>query len=401
MDINHKVRHLKFSVIVLSSMVFITFGGFAPLYGQEGDSSVPPSKFVEFFTFHPNERKAASDSAIYPSKFIVAPVISYSPETSLGLGFGAKYLFKMKGSGDETRTSNMPISARYTFENQFILYSGFEIFSPGEKWMLEGNLQFKSFPQFYYGIGDDTPYSNEENFTYRQVLIEPILLKQTWLKHLFVGAGIRYNHIGGVKAEDADGLLANSEVPGALGSESVGAELAVVYDSRDNLLNAYKGWYFEFTYGHYNKAFGSSQTFDLARLDLRHYWTLSESRQDVLAFHFIGHLTDRNAPLAELANFGSAEIMRGYYEGRYIDRTMVALQAEYRRHLFYRFGLVLFAGAGNVKPELNDFNLADLDYSVGFGLRFLLEKRERLNLRFDWGFGQGTNNYYLNIAEAF
>jgi hypothetical protein len=139
----------------------------------------------------------------------------------------------------------------------------------------------------------------------------------------------------------------------------------------------------------------------LARWDLRHYWTLSKRRQDVLAFHMIGHITDKNAPLAELANFGSAEIMRGYYEGRYIDRTMLALQVEYRRDLFYRFGAVLFAGIGNVKPELNDFNIADLDYSIGFGLRFLLEKRERLNLRFDWGFGQGTNNYYLNIAEAF
>ncbi|MGB5929333.1 MAG: hypothetical protein WBH03_14225, partial [Cyclobacteriaceae bacterium] len=73
-------------------------------------------------------------------------MVVYSPETSIGLGVGAKYLFKMPGSGDETRTSNMPISLIYTFENQIVVYSGFEIFSPQEKWMLTGNLQFQIFP---------------------------------------------------------------------------------------------------------------------------------------------------------------------------------------------------------------------------------------------------------------
>lgn len=51
----------------------------------------------------------------------------------LGAGVGAKYLFKMRQSGPETRTSNMPISAIYTIENQFFLFSGFEIFSNQER----------------------------------------------------------------------------------------------------------------------------------------------------------------------------------------------------------------------------------------------------------------------------
>lgn len=384
------------NVVLISA---ILLGSNIDLKGQE--ESDFETKLVEFFTFRPNQKAVARDSSIYPAKIIVAPVVSYSPETSLGFGFGAKYLFKMRGSGDDTRTSNMPVSARYTLENQFIVYSGFEIFSPGEKWMLEGNVQLQSFPRLYFGLGDETPESNEEKFSYRQVLIEPILLKKTWIDYLFVGAGIRYNKISGVSFEDEMGLLANTDVAGTYGSESVGAEIALVYDSRDNLLNAFSGWYFEFTYGFYDEAFGSSQTFELTRWDLRLYWMLSEKRQDVLAFQFIGHLTDARAPFSELAYFGSSEMMRGYYEGRYIDRTMLATQVEYRRHLFGRFGGVLFAGIGNVQPELNDFNLGSIDYSFGFGLRFLLESKERLNLRMDWGFGEGTNNYYLNISEVF
>ena len=47
-------------------------------------------KFVDFFTFHPNKRSVEKDSSLYPSKIITAPIIYYSPETSLGFGLGSK-----------------------------------------------------------------------------------------------------------------------------------------------------------------------------------------------------------------------------------------------------------------------------------------------------------------------
>jgi outer membrane protein assembly factor BamA len=204
-----------------------------------------------------------------------------------------------------------------------------------------------------------------------------------------------------VEFDNGEGLPNNLEALGASGSEALGAELAAVYDSRNNLLNATQGLYLEFTYGVYEEGLGSSHTFNLTRWDLRYYQTLSKRRKDVLAFQFIGHVSSKDTPLAELAFFGGPEIMRGYYEGRFIDRTMLAAQIEYRTPLWGRFGAVAFAGAGNVKPELDQFTIGDLDYSVGLGLRFLLDRRENLNLRFDWGFGEEVNNYYFNIAEAF
>lgn len=356
---------------------------------------------MEFFTLHPNRHKLEADSSLYPSKLILAPIISFSPETSLGFGIGSKYLFKIPGSGKDTRTSNMPISIQYTLENQFIVASGFEIFSPGEKWQLSGNAKFQNFPRLYYGVGRSTPETNEEQYEFNQVLLEPILLKNVFVRYLFVGAGLRFNRVGGVELEREDGLLANSDIPGARGSTSVGTEFAFVYDSRSNILNAQSGWYVEFTVGHYDKAFGSDYNFDLTRLDLRKYWDLSSRDYQVFALQLKTHFASSGAPLAELAFFGSEEIMRGFYEGRFIEKSMIAFQAEYRRTLFGRLGGVVFIGAGDVEDDLGDFRLRRFRPSAGFGLRFLLDKRENLNLRFDWGFAKGTNNYYLNIAEAF
>lgn len=357
-------------------------------------------KAIEFFTIHPNKKQVAEDSTLYPAKIVLAPVIIYTPETKLGLGVGAKYLFKLKGSGDETRTSNMPMSVIYTLENQFVVYSGFEIFSNQEEWMLTGNLRFQIFPQFYYGIGRNTPESNEEEYTYNQVLIEPILLKQLFARYLFFGGGIRYNRIGGVQSVP-DGILEMDDFSGSQGSTSVGAELAMVYDSRDNLLNAHKGWYLELTHGFYGKVLGGTNKFQLTRLDVRHYLRPFKNRPSVLAFQLKTHFSFNDVPLSELGALGSEEIMRGYYEGRYLDRNMIAAQAEYRFNLTGRLGGVAFVGVGDVAPKIQDFAFKNLRGSVGFGIRFLLDRREDLNIRADWGFGNNTNNYYLNIAEAF
>ena len=355
---------------------------------------------IEFFTIHPNQRNAKADSSLYPAKIVLAPVVIYSPETSLGAGVGGKYLFKMRGSGDETRTSNMPVSLIYTLENQFVVYSGFEIFSNQERWMLTGNLGFQVFPRLYYGIGRNTLDSNEEKYDYTQVLIEPILLRQVFARHLFVGGGVRYNYIGNVTPKP-DGRLVSDAYTGATGSTSVGVEAAAVYDSRDNLLNAHQGWYLELTHGFYSEKLGGTHNFQLTRLDLRHYFKPFRHRTDVLAFQVLTHFTYGEPPLNELAALGSAEIMRGYYEGRYLDRNMIATQAEYRMNLIGRLGGVLFAGVGDVSRSVGDFQLRNLRGSVGFGLRFLLDKREDLNIRADWGFGNSTNSYYLNVSEAF
>ncbi|MFA0963340.1 BamA/TamA family outer membrane protein [Roseivirga sp. BDSF3-8] len=383
-------------LLLLASFIFLT---------ATSGSAQFLEKTIEFFTIHPNKKKAAQDSTLYPSKIVLAPVVIYSPETSVGLGVGAKYLFKMPGSGDETRTSNMPVSLIYTLENQIVLYSGFEIFSPQEQWMLTGNLQFQIFPRFYYGIGRNTPESNEEKYNYTQILVEPILLKRVAEPPLFLGAGVRYNRISNVEPEP-DGLLLSDDFPGATGSTSVGAELAAVYDSRDNLLNAHTGWYLELTHGFYGEVLGGTHEFQLTRLDFRYYKSLRDfsfykDHSDVLAFQVVTKFTYGGPPLSELAALGSDQIMRGYYNGRYLDRNLISTQVEYRAQLTKRLGAVVFAGVGDVAEDISDFKFTNLRGSVGFGLRLLIDEREDLNIRGDWGFGNRTNNYYLNIAEAF
>jgi len=388
---NHFPNLLSKIILLIYCIAFCTYN----IEAQELEN------LKEIFTFYPNRKAVEKDSSLYLSKLVAAPVVSYSPETNFGFGVGAKYLFKFKGSGEETRTSNMPATIQYTLNNQFILYSGFEVFTNQEKWVIAGNILFQNYPRLFYGIGRDSPIDAEEEYNYYQITVEPIFLKQAFLRYLFVGAGVRYNHIFNVETDGEASLTENRPI-GFDGSTSVGAEFAVLYDSRNNILNANQGWYLEFTHGFYGEVLGGTNQFQLTRFDLRHYLKLFERNDDVLGFQFIGQFTHGDTPFSELALLGSDTILRGYREGRYVDQNILAAQVEYRKTFKNsRLGMVVFAGGGDVFGNAKELKFNNIRPNVGVGLRYMLDKKERLNIRMDWGFGDSSNNLYLDIAEAF
>jgi hypothetical protein len=79
----------------------------------------------------------------------------------------------------------------------------------------------------------------------------------------------------------------------------------------------------------------------------------------------------------------------------------MAFQAEYRAPLFWRFGLVGFAGFGAVAHKFSDLNFGELRPAYGIGLRFLFDKKEKIQVRFDYAKGKDSSGFYASIFEAF
>jgi outer membrane translocation and assembly module TamA len=80
---------------------------------------------------------------------------------------------------------------------------------------------------------------------------------------------------------------------------------------------------------------------------------------------------------------------------------MLVGQVEYRRELWWRFGAVAFAGAGQVGPTFGDFQGSNTRPGGGVGLRFAVAPKNHINLRVDYSVGQGSHAWYVGVAEAF
>jgi hypothetical protein len=133
-------------------------------------------------------------------------------------------------------------------------------------------------------------------------------------------------------------------------------------------------------------------------VDFRRYIQLF--RSNVLALHAVGVRTGGSVPLRMLPSAGST--LRGYSTVRNIDRNMVALQAEYRVvPAAWRFGFVVFAGAGEVFHQPADIRLSRVKYSAGIGIRYVFSRQEKINIRFDYGLGRGSSGDYIDLTEAF
>ncbi|MEM6628827.1 MAG: BamA/TamA family outer membrane protein [Bacteroidota bacterium] len=361
-------------------------------------------KITNFFEFSINKKAVAQDSTLFPNKVVLAPVANYEPATSLGFGIGAKFLFKLKGSGPETRTSNLPASLVYTLNNQFIFFSGYTVFFNQEKYLLKGNLIFSKYPISYFGIGSRSEERGALEISYDQVLVEPLLLKKV-AKDLFIGGGIRYNAIVNTRLNEAFGSLPEgTSLQDSLGSTSSGLELAITYDSRDNVLNAFKGNFLEFTHGFYGEVAGGTNRFMLSKLDFRQYIQLHPQKLNSLALQWYTRFSWGDTPPLELSALGGPELLRGFQEGRFRDKIAFFAQAEYRWQALERIGFVFFGGMGDVVNDLGDTQFSNMKYSVGAGFRLKIVKSENLNIRFDIAQGLGPNrdrNFYLGIAESF
>ena len=122
-------------------------------------------------------------------------------------------------------------------------------------------------------------------------------------------------------------------------------------------------------------------------------------RDAVLAADLYGEFNSAGTPWPMLARLGGGQRMRGYYEGRYTDNDLVAVQLELRQRIWRRIGCTVWGGAGNVFADFASWRWSHTLPNYGFGLRWELKKR--VNIRLDYGFGRKTGGFLLNINEAF
>jgi hypothetical protein len=330
--------------------------------------------------------------------FLLVPLVYYSPDTRWAAGAAGVYYFTLGDSSQTTRLSYFKALADYTQNRQIDVWGEWNIFTGGEKYLFKGEVRYRNFPDRFYGIGNDSPKEAEEFYSYDYISFKTLQLRQV-RPHLFVGFDYHFEYEYNFTYRDAEGQLASGTVPGYKGGTGSALGLVTVFDSRDNVVNAYRGRYFEFSTYLFEPLWGS--TFDYFRVSAIHQQYFQFPNRHVLAIQQVANFNFGQVPFLDMSTVGSEVILRGYPKNRFRDKHFLATQAEYRFPIFWRFGGVAFAGIGDVFETTSDLRADRLKYSIGTGLRFLMNPKERLNIRFDYGIGREGGYYYFSVTESF
>lgn len=345
------------------------------------------AKVIGYFN---ESNKPRSDKAF---DFSVIGGPHYSSDTKFGVGLVAAGLYRTDRTDTVLPQSDVSVYFDATTSMFFKLgVEGNHIF-PRDKARIYYDVNFSSVATKFWGIGyyNGRNDANESKYKY---LNSQVLASCVWrlAPNLYLGPMLTFDYIHGRKFEKPE-LWQGQDSR----TFNLGAGFTLQYDSRDFLKNASKGIFFRLDQRFNPRFLLNRYAFSLSELTFAAYkgaW-----KGATLAFRFHTRITYGNTPWGLMSTLGGSHDMRGYFEGRYRDKSSADVCLELRQHVWRRNGVVLWVGAGTVFPRFSALRWREVLPNYGVGYRW--EFKKRVNVRLDLGFGRGQTGFIFNINEAF
>ncbi|MCI0474278.1 MAG: outer membrane protein assembly factor, partial [Ignavibacteria bacterium] len=336
-------------------------------------------------------------------KFFGYPYVFYTPETEFAFGLGGMVYFRTAISASQ-KPSKILVSAYYTTNSQYYITIQPKLYFPGlSRVYVEAKVYFANEQKKFFGIGNSTQNLENKDYFYKSQsfgVYGEVLRKGFLLDNMLIGLTYDYYNMV-MKDKMTNPFLTDSTstIAGNNGGKVGGIGVIFSYDSRDNVSFPSKGGYYKVSETIYGKGFASDFTYTKFKLDIKQFFMPIKTH--ILACELYSNLTTGTPPFHGMPLVGGASLMRGYYEGRYRDANLLAGQLEYRKILFWRIGMTAFYSAGEVFDNFGNMKIAQVRSAYGFGLRFVFDQKEKINLRVDFAKTNESTGVYFGVDEAF
>lgn len=338
-------------------------------------------------------------TSIERPKFIAYPTVAFAPETKWEFGVSAVYVY-YANQDINNRLSEITGFTFITLEKQYGLWMDHALYSDKSQWFFLGRIRLQQFPLLYFGTGVDINGEELAQIDAGSISIRERVLRKVH-GSLYLGFETDFHRLSNVGLTQFTSEPFEAP-PGIRKFSNIGLGLGLVYDNRHNVLNVREGFFGEMGFLRYDDGWGSDFEFTSYFFDARYYLPTNETQ--VLATQFFFSEVQGVAPFSQLSLMGGESLMRGYYLGRYRDRTLLAAQTEYRFLPFpfsNRLGAAAFVGFGTVSDGVSNLDLSKLKVAGGTGVRFLIFKSKDIFTRFDVAVSEDGLGYYFFIGEAF
>ena len=325
------------------------------------------------------------------------PLVSYQPETSLGLGAQLVLVrTASSGSPEEERHDTLALMVTATRKRQYGLGFTGQKYWNEDRDRLRVDVLAQRFPNTFWGLGNATPEAAADAYT-PSLIGTQIGYGHRVFERLFAGVTVAVGY-----------YLLDSYAPGGAVADFLSTRLSQGWlvgigptlsrDSRDDSNFPRSGSTSAVGLTAYRSAWLSDYQF--VEIDLDHRMFFSLPHASVLALQAFGEGVIGEPPIELLPALGGPERLRGYFQGRYRDKVYGMAQVEWRVPLFWRISGALFAAAGDVLPDLAHVADVRLKTAGGGGLRLNVGQTQPVNIRLDGAVAPGSTGVYLTIGEA-
>ncbi len=303
--------------------------------------------------------------------------ITYSPESSLGLYSGILGAYK-NSIHKSAKPSYFTLRTDFSINKSFSGNISGKHYSRKDRFCTDYSLSYFHYIRRFWGVGyeNNIKDSNLSNYIQDGARFQTyfVFFMTDWL-NFAPTLGFNYNY----SSNFANATLIDGH---PLKTKAVKLGFRTEFDTRQEKINPDKGIYTLL-----------EQTLFLWKGELPYHRTtiiadayFSLWRGGVLALDLFGEINYGRTPWTEFSMLGGDNRMRGYYLGRFRDKSMVSFQLEIRQQVYNNHSMVAWGGVGNIFPSFQKFNIKHTLPTYGVGYRYRFEKEL---LRLDVGFGKG------------
>lgn len=338
--------------------------------------------------------------------FSAIPAVGYAMESGITGVITSSISFYT--SRKKSKISSVLINADASQYHQWWACMNSNIYDDTHRLIFVGDYRYYKFPTKTYGLGTSSTMNDVTRINYNYLKISQVVLREI-TPNVYVGFGYHLDrHFNIREIADDPGEMTDFKNYG-LTKQSTSSALSLnfQFDNRKNSINPKNGFYADIQYRNNLKILGSNGDWQAIRVDIRKYFSLPATTENVLAFWSYNNLTLKGMPpYLDLPMTGwdtYSTTGRGYVPGRFRGQKFIYLESEYRFSFLSSgiLGGVVFANAESMS-EWPSNELRIIAPAGGFGLRIKLNKHSDTNLCIDYGFGMhGSSGFFFNIGEVF
>lgn len=373
-------RYRRFAAVAVVSVLLVS-----PAGATETDSSGQSQQGIA-----PDLRKEPPPVSARKGNFVVVPIPFSNPTLDTGLVIGAAYFHPQSEAQEAVQPPSVTgVGAMYSSNDSRAAAIGHAAYWSEDRWRFNGIYADADLELPLLGPGEG-PSALDLNWAIEGNIMQAEIARRVGGRW-FLGFSVRYMDISQTFEID----VSSSEFDLGNSLQSAGLGLSLSFDTRDMTTNAYEGRYFQARAQNNFESFGSDEAYQSYSLAYRQYHALRP--RFVLAWELYGCAKSDGVPLWDACRIG----LRGFAATDYLGKSALRGQAEGRWRLGERWGAVAFAGAGWMDESFSGQRDDDLIPSYGVGLRFMVQKSNRINLRLDYGRSRDSDAVTLSVMEAF